>query len=682
MARPRIALGIRAQLLLVLTVFLAIPWLGYEYVRELERFLRDAQEKTLAGTAQAVATALHDRPRLFEPPLRPPAAPAATADHPVAAGDPAGASNPAAVADASAAAHPAQPEIAQIIERLSRTTARIFVIDRDLVVLAHAGSLKAREAGAGAAGEPGPPTAWRSLERTLLHPVYALVLEQPTDDFKEEISGRVLVRAKDVDGALSGILSSDRRPTPDGKAVIVSAAHPIWVGDQVKGAVIVEETTNAVLAERNRAFERLFSIVLAALLIGSVALTVYASRLSARIRKLRDEAEQAIDAQGRVKGVITGSRAGDEIGDLSRSFSSVLSRLAQYASYREQMASRLSHELRTPIAVVRSSLDNLKLQPLAEESSVYIERAQGGLNRLVHILTRMTEATRLEQGLADAERERFDLDIVVSGCVEGYRLAYPQAAFELQVRASPLPIDGAPDLIAQMLDKLVANAVEFRTSGPILVELARDGDAAVLTIANEGPPLPQAIEGRLFQSMVSLRPEQGSAEPHLGLGLYIVRLIAEFHRGRVFAQNRAQKSAQIARKMSSSASYCPARRSPSSSRTCLAQIERAAQSRGAKLSLRSSTGKSRGRYVAKSWRANELRQTGVAVPSASGRMPSQDSPPWTNLMSPWFLQHPVASAAILLIGSNFFMTVAWYGQPSRNATCKHAAPAVDAPSAS
>src|SRR5207253_2884637 len=62
----RIALGIRAQLLLVLTVFLAIPWLGYEYVRELERFLRDAQEKTLAGTAQAVATALHDRPRLFE----------------------------------------------------------------------------------------------------------------------------------------------------------------------------------------------------------------------------------------------------------------------------------------------------------------------------------------------------------------------------------------------------------------------------------------------------------------------------------------------------------------------------------------------------------------------------------------------------------------------------------------
>ena len=63
-------LGIRAQLLLVLTVFLALPWLGVEYARELERLLRDAQDRTLSGTAQAVAIALHDRPRLFDAPVR------------------------------------------------------------------------------------------------------------------------------------------------------------------------------------------------------------------------------------------------------------------------------------------------------------------------------------------------------------------------------------------------------------------------------------------------------------------------------------------------------------------------------------------------------------------------------------------------------------------------------------
>ena len=344
---------------------------------------------------------------------------------------------------------------------------------------------------------------------------------------------------KDVEGALAGILTVARRPTADGKAVIVSAAQPIWVGDEVKGAVIVEETTNAVLAERNRAFARLFNIVLAALLIGSVALTLYASWLSTRIRRLRDEAEAAIDANGRVRGVVTGSSAGDEIGDLSRSFGSALARLAQYASYQEAMASRLSHELRTPIAVVRSSLDALRMQPLPDDARVYMERAQQGLNRLAHILTRMTEATRLEQSLADAERERFDLVRVVAGCVDGYRAAYPEQTIELSLPAEAVLLEGAPELVAQMLDKLVANAVEFATPGtPVSVALVRDVVGVRLSVANRGPALPPNMRGRLFDSMVSVRTEQSGTEPHLGLGLYIVRLIAEFHGGHATAADR------------------------------------------------------------------------------------------------------------------------------------------------
>src|SRR5207237_2981917 len=114
MSKVRIALGIRAQLLLVLTVFLAIPWLGYEYVRELERFLRDAQERTLAGTAQAVALALHDRPRLFAAP----ADPIATFARERAEDSGADARLPP----------PASPEIEQIVQGLSRTSARIWVI--------------------------------------------------------------------------------------------------------------------------------------------------------------------------------------------------------------------------------------------------------------------------------------------------------------------------------------------------------------------------------------------------------------------------------------------------------------------------------------------------------------------------------------------------------------------------
>ena len=519
MKAPRLALSIRAQLLLVLTVFLVLPWLGLEYVREIERVLRDAQERTLAGTAQAVATALHDRPRLFAVPPDPIASFARER-----ADDQVGFALPPS----------ASPEIAQIIDGLSRTTARIWVIDRDGTVLARAGTLKPVRV------QPSADSVWLRLLHATLGRLYAPFLDQPTNEFSDDATAQGAPRGRDVEGALAGILTTARRRTSDDKAVIVSAAHPIWLGDQVRGAVIVEETGNAVLAERNRAFERLFNIVLAVLLIGSIALTGYATWLSARIRRLRDDAERAIDERGRVRAPLASSSAGDEIGDLSRSFSSVLARLADHASYQEKMASRLSHELRTPIAVVRSSLDNLKEAALPDDARVYMVRAQEGLTRLTQILTRMTEASRLEQSLTGVERERFDVVPVVAGCVDGYRLAYPAARISFSAPPERIDIDGAPDLIAQMLDKIVANAVEFARGGRIDVALALDGNAVRLSVANDGPPLPEGMEDRLFESMVSVRTATDASAPHLGLGLYIVRLIAQFHRGSVKATNRPE----------------------------------------------------------------------------------------------------------------------------------------------
>jgi signal transduction histidine kinase len=270
-----------------------------------------------------------------------------------------------------------------------------------------------------------------------------------------------------------------------------------------------------------------------------VALTLFASRLTSRIRRLRDDAEAAIDAQGRVRGALAGSTAGDEIGDVSRSFGSVLERLSQYAGYQQNMASRLSHELRTPLAVVRSSLDNLQQEPLPDQARVYIERARGGLARLAEILTRMTEATRLEGSLGDAERQRVDLSKLVASCIDGYRVAYPGLTLDWGAPAGEVVIDGAPELIAQMLDKLVANAVEFAAAGtPVVVRLERTGESASLSVENEGPLLPEGMRGRLFDSMVSVRRQTGGEVPHLGLGLYIVRLIVEYHGGTVAAVDR------------------------------------------------------------------------------------------------------------------------------------------------
>jgi len=264
---------------------------------------------------------------------------------------------------------------------------------------------------------------------------------------------------------------------------------------------------------------------------------------------LRDEAESAIDAHGRLahphSRLLTAQNAGDEIGDLSRSFSAMLAKLSQHHAYLESLASRLSHELRTPIAVVRSSLENLKLAPA--DARVYIERAEEGLKRLGTILTRMSEATRLEQGLASFERERFDLAAVVSGCVEGYRLAYPHQAFDLALPQKTTWVQGSPDLAAQLLDKFVANAVDFAAAGkggdPVRIFLSAANGMVELGVENKGPLLPEEMRGKLFESMVSVRGERRgegtNAEPHLGLGLYIARLIAEFHGGDIRARNLA-----------------------------------------------------------------------------------------------------------------------------------------------
>jgi signal transduction histidine kinase len=174
---------------------------------------------------------------------------------------------------------------------------------------------------------------------------------------------------------------------------------------------------------------------------------------------------------------------------------------------------------------------------------VYLDRADEGLRRLSLILSRMSEAVRLEQVLAATEREAYDLVPVVRGCVEGYRASSPGREITLGEPGEPLVVVGSPDLLALLLDKLVDNALGFARAGSAVeVELHRTGGRHAVG-ANEGPLLPVAMGGRLFESLVSVRPALPSAPetsggPHLGLGLYIVRLVAEFHGGSAGAHDR------------------------------------------------------------------------------------------------------------------------------------------------
>ncbi|HKI63429.1 MAG TPA: ATP-binding protein [Burkholderiales bacterium] len=530
----RVRISLRAKLALVSLVLLALPLAGALYVNEMERFLLEGEERALLATARAVATALHDRPQLLAAaPRRDDDALRREAEQELrrlaqSEGQPV--AQPPSVALAREAAvdtGPAQQEIAAILRGVERSSSRIWVVNRRYQVLALAGSLR----------QPAPREAGGPLQQAWRHAIGWLI-QRPTEDFAEALPDDVLATGRDITAALQGTPGTRMRRTPDARAVVLSAAYPIWNGDEVAGAVVVEETTNPIVSLRSAALERLLLLTLAAFAGAGAILIAYATRLSQRIRRLRDEAESAIDARGRIARLAAGSAAGDEIGDLSRSFSAMLARLAQHHAYLESMADRLSHELRTPIAVVRSSLENLELAPLPQEAQLYIARAEEGLGRLNTILQRMSEASRLEQGLRTAERERYDLVPVVRGCVEGYRLAYPNVRIALTLPERRVEVEGSPDLAAQLLDKLVENAVDFCRAGePVRVILEEQGGAAALGVENKGPLLPADMEGRLFESMVSIRGERRPGAPHLGLGLYVARLIVEFHGGSIAAAN-------------------------------------------------------------------------------------------------------------------------------------------------
>jgi two-component system, OmpR family, sensor histidine kinase ChvG len=341
-----------------------------------------------------------------------------------------------------------------------------------------------------------------------------------------------------VDAARDGKRNAIWFEKSGGEPSLVRAAVPIPYGDQNLGALVVEQAGEQLVQVREIALTRLLNLTIVATLFVIVVTIVFAARLSLRIRRLSRAASTALTAEGRIEPHIPDTHARDELGALARSYDTLLGRLQEYTNYLQTLGTKLSHELRTPLTIVSSSLDNLSSEEkLAGPSQSYIERARSGANRMHAILTALSEATRVEQIIEHTERVRFDLRELIQNMGQAYQQTFVQHRVETQLPEEPCLIEGSPDLIAQLLDKLMDNASDFTPKGgPIAIVLARGPRSCTLTVRNEGPLLPPQLDNRLFESLVTSRSSV-NGKPHLGLGLYIVRLIADFHRGTVNATN-------------------------------------------------------------------------------------------------------------------------------------------------
>ncbi len=326
-------------------------------------------------------------------------------------------------------------------------------------------------------------------------------------------------RERLIDVALeAGVGASESGPAT------TAASSPIRVGARIVGAVLIEQANGRILALPRRALlrERNAMLVLCVAIAG--IFWAFAWRIAWRIHRLRDEAGDAIDPDGRVKSVAlrAGRRAGDEIGDLSRTISRLLGRLAGYTSFLERIPSILRHELSNPLNTLSTSLENLATERPDVADSKYLRSAERGVARLTEIVESLTEAASLEEALRQDELESIDLAALVQGYVENFASCCPERRFAVRGADQSIPIVASDFRLEQLLDKLVDNAVAYSPEdSEIELRLTVAGDRVRLQVSNDVP---------------RDRPASpAAAGPHLGIGLYVVRLIAEHLGGNALA---------------------------------------------------------------------------------------------------------------------------------------------------
>ena len=431
----------------------------------------------------------------------------------------------------------ASPELTKILKGLDQPQSRIWILDNLQRVRAVVGGLSPAIPPESIAQQE---NNWviRFIQNIQGH-IDAL-LKRPSVQFID-VSTEVVHRPDKIfTTILKGVPMAEERLSLDQKAQIIVAGYPIKSGPEILGAVIVEQSSHTILALQYQLLRSLTLVTILVFFFILLTLLIFAWRLTLRIRRLSNTTEQAITREGRVIEGRIPSRIypADELGDLGRSITSMLKRLVGYTRYLEGMPDTLAHELNNPLNVVSSSLEILETDIPNIDQNKHMQRARNGVNRLRLILTNLTEAANLEEAMRTEIKKSVDLPGLISEFVDGYRSSYPEYKFLLRTGASPLVVDGSPDHLAQMLDKLIDNAMQFSQPGaPIIVSTLKNKNHAEITVINEGPKLPEKISDRLFDPMVSYG-KTNAKHSHLGLGLFVVRLIAEYHQGTSWAENR------------------------------------------------------------------------------------------------------------------------------------------------
>ena len=306
-------------------------------------------------------------------------------------------------------------------------------------------------------------------------------------------------------------------------------------------SVLIVAPTSEIVGTAQQALVTLAWQTLGVLGLLILGLSVYSGRLAERIARLRRELKSYLDTRGRFSSepYLTDAQTSDEVGELSRDVQQVLRDLARYTAFLERIPRTLRHELSNPMSTVQTSLELLSDEKDPEHQARLRATAERGIQKLESTLAKVTEAASLEEALRDEDRHGFDVARVTRDAIESIQRTVTDRQWSLNIPSDPVVIFGNNLRFEQMLDKLLDNARDYTPiNGRITVGIRDHINAVSLWVENEGPSLQVHNGVDAFQMFSGTRND--STGSHLGLGLYVVRLIAESMGAQVSIGNTEQ----------------------------------------------------------------------------------------------------------------------------------------------
>ena len=234
----------------------------------------------------------------------------------------------------------------------------------------------------------------------------------------------------------------------------------------------------------------------------------------------------------------------DEIGALARAISDMSTALRRQIDATEAFAADVAHELKNPLASLRSAVEVLDCVEKPELRAQLLAVIRDDVGRIDRLITDIADASRLDAELSRTGFQPIDVAALADGLVAAYGIAATASnrsrtvSVERAGLAGPVLIEGDANRLAQVLRNLIDNAISFSPDGGrVTLALASRGDQVELAVSDQGPGVPAANRRDIFRRFYSERPEGEDFGRHSGLGLSIAGAIVVAHGGQIIVED-------------------------------------------------------------------------------------------------------------------------------------------------